>query len=71
MDVKEKNVYMRVYVCYTHRHIHPYRQERTKVIGKRIIFLLMVLEKLVSYLEKIYVAPVHKTKFVYMYLCDI
>lgn len=56
---------------HTHRHIHTYRQERTKVIGKRMIFLLMVLEKLVSYLEKIYVASVHKTKFVYMYICDI
>lgn len=52
----------------THRHIHTYRQERTKVIGKRMIFLLMVLEKLVSYLEKMYVASVHKTKFVYMYM---
>lgn len=55
-----------MYATYT--QTHTYRQERTKVIGKRMIFLLMALEKLVSYLEKIYVAPVHKTKFVYMYL---
>lgn len=67
MDVKEKNVYMRVYVCHIHTdtYIQTDRQERSEVTGERMVFLLMVLEKLVSYLKNIYVAPVH------IYICDI